>query len=636
MDFIDSKTIYFIYVLTSIISSVVLGSLWKENHHRFPQIALWFFNTVLQASGFLLMILRDVIPDFFSMVVANGFIISGIILLTVGLEQFIGRKPVLWPRGLLLATFIAIHAYFTFTVPNLAIRNINASAALVILATRTSWVLLFQENRKMRELTRATAFAMLAHVLASLYHIYINLTVTTGKDLFNQGIQNPILILSYMLIYLCLIFTLVLIVTKRTNEELEQSENKFSTAFKTAPYALSITSLIDGKLLAFNEAFVSLTEYSCSELTGKTTMELNLWASKTERTDLLVDIQNGIKIKNKEMQFRTKNGRLISCLFSTEYISLNEGACLLSSITDISERIAMETEIRQNKAFLSGIIEHSGNLICVKDRDGKYKLVNKKWEQVTELGRDEALGKTDLELFPGFVGETFHANDQIALLADGDTEHEEILETPSGTRYFLSIKFPLQDEKGIVSGTCAMISDITERKQAEFQIQHLANHDYLTDLPTMRLAWECLAVAVQNAQTNNKPGALLYLDLDGFKKVNDTIGHNGGDFVLQEISRRLETCRKQKDTVARVGGDEFLFIMAEAGTPKDAILLAEMILGKINEPISIEETTFHVSTSIGIVFFPDQENDHNNLVKKADLAMYESKKKGKNRWTIAD
>jgi diguanylate cyclase (GGDEF)-like protein/PAS domain S-box-containing protein len=633
MGFIDSKTIFFVYIITSIISSVVQLSLWHENRQRFPELKFWFMDTVLQTMGLFFILLRGTIPDFFSIILANGFIITGTISLFVGLELFVGRKPKLWPHFLLLGGFLSLHVWFTYVMPDLAIRNINSSLALVLLTLRIGLILLFRIDKEMRKITRATVFVILAHSLASFLHILSNLTKTRGNDLFNLGTSNASFILSYMIIYLSLTFTLVLMVTNRTKNELKHSENKFSTVFKTAPYALSLTSLKEGTLIAFNDAFLAMSEYSSSELNGKSTLDLNIWTSEAERKNLLTSIENGVPIKNRELQFRAKGDTLRTCLLSTEFLSLNGNPCLLSSTTDISERIAMEAELRQNRAFLSGIIEHSGNLICVKEKDGTYKLVNTKWEQITGLSRNEVLGKTDLQLFPGPVGRTFHDNDQEAMAKEGDTEHEESLETPSGKKYFLSIKFPLHDKTGAISGICAMISDITERKQTEEKIEHLANHDHLTGLPTMRLAKKRLSLALDHAQNTKKEGALLYLDLDGFKRVNDTLGHDAGDIVLKEVGRRLETCTKDH-SVARIGGDEFLIILTEIESTSSVVNLSNILLQEVSKAILIGEISFEISTSIGIVFFTGEDSNLDRLIKRADFAMYESKKKGKNNWTM--
>jgi diguanylate cyclase (GGDEF)-like protein/PAS domain S-box-containing protein len=635
MGFIDSKTIFFVYIVTSIISSVVQLSLWRENRQRFPEIKLWFVDTVLQTMGLFFILLRGAIPDFFSIILANGFIITGTICLFVGLELFVGRKPKLLPHFLLLGGFLSLHLWFTYAMPNLAIRNINSSLALVLLTLRIGFTLLFRIDKEMRKITRATAVVILAHCLASFLHILSNLSKTRENDLFNLGTSNASFILSYMIIYLSLTFTLVLMVTNRTKQELQQSENKFFTVFKTAPYALSLTSLKEGTLIAFNDAFISLSGYSSSELEGKSTLDLNIWTSESERENMLTCIEKGLQIKNKEIQFRPKGEKLLTCLLSTEFLYLNDIPCLLSSTTDISERIAMESELRQNRTFLSDIIEHSGNLICAKEKDGTYKLVNTKWEQITGLGRNEVLGKTDLEVFPGSVGQEFHDNDQEAMLNDGDTEHEESLDTPSGKKYFLSIKFPLHDKTGDISGICAMISDITDRKQTEDQIEYLANHDHLTGLPTMRLAKKKLSLALKHTHDTQKEGALLYLDLDGFKRVNDTIGHDAGDFVLKEIGKRLKTCNTDKyTTVARIGGDEFLIILTEIESTTSVVNLSNLLLVEVNKPILIGTTSFEISTSIGIVFFPGKDTNLDSIIKRADEAMYESKKKGKNSWTM--
>jgi diguanylate cyclase (GGDEF)-like protein/PAS domain S-box-containing protein len=633
MGFIDSKTIFFVYIVISIISSVVQLSLWHENRNRFPEIKLWFEDAVLQTIGLFLILLRGTIPDFFSIVLGNGFIITGTICLFVGLELFVGRKPKLWPHYWLLGIFLTIHVWFTYATPNLAIRNINSSAALMLLTLRIGLIFLFRIDKEMRKITRATVFVILAHSLASLLHIISNLAKTKENDLFNLGTSNSSLMLSYMVIYLSLTFALVLMVTNRTKNELTQSESKFSTVFKTAPYALSLTSLQNGTLIACNDAFISMSGYSNEELYGNSTLALNMWTSESERKYFIASVEKGLSIKNREIQFRTKQGNLITCLLSTEFLYLNGKPCLLSSTTDISDRIEMEMELRQNRAFLSGIIEHSGNLICVKEKDGKYKLVNTKWEQITGLSRTDVLGKTDLEVFPGAIGRQFHENDQEAMSSAGDTEHEESLDTPSGKKYFLSIKFPIHDKNGDVSGICAMISDITDRKLTEEKIEHLANHDHLTGLPTMRLAKKRLSLALNHAKETQKEGALIYLDLDGFKRVNDTLGHDAGDFVLKAVGRRLETCTKDH-TVARIGGDEFLIILQEIESTSSVVNLSNLLLKEVSKSILVGETSFEISISIGIAFFTGEDTNLDKLINLADCAMYESKKKGKNSWTM--
>jgi len=177
--------------------------------------------------------------------------------------------------------------------------------------------------------------------------------------------------------------------------------------------------------------------------------------------------------------------------------------------------------------------------------------------------------------------------------------------------------------------------NITERKQMEEQIRHMANHDPLTALPTLRLANDRLAMAISEATRNNTMVAALFLDLDDFKEVNDTFGHSAGDSVLKQVALRMLDCVRKADTVARIGGDEFLVIATGIHAPKDASLVAEKIIRVVPQPIMIDTKQIVVGVSIGIALFPDHSEDKEQLLELADEAMYMIKKSGKNGYRFA-
>ncbi|MDD5057721.1 MAG: diguanylate cyclase [Sideroxydans sp.] len=175
-----------------------------------------------------------------------------------------------------------------------------------------------------------------------------------------------------------------------------------------------------------------------------------------------------------------------------------------------------------------------------------------------------------------------------------------------------------------------IIRDITERKQAEQRIAHLAHYDYLTDLPNRALFLDMLDHSVALAKRNNLKLSVLFLDLDGFKIINDTLGHDAGDLLLKEVAERLKESLRVSDVVARVGGDEFILVLDNIESAENAEHVAGKIIASLSEPFDLMGNRVQVGASIGISIFPDNDIDPDRLVKQADEAMYLAKKSGKN------
>lgn len=178
--------------------------------------------------------------------------------------------------------------------------------------------------------------------------------------------------------------------------------------------------------------------------------------------------------------------------------------------------------------------------------------------------------------------------------------------------------------------------EITSRKLAEEQIHHMATHDMLTGLPSLRLAKDRLSVALSMSRRYKKMTAVMFIDLDGFKKVNDTMGHDAGDYVLKLVAERMLSCVRESDTVARVGGDEFLLISSELYSKDDAARIAEKLIGLVSQPIVLIRQQTAVGASIGIALYPENGEDMDQLIKQADEAMYRVKNAGKNGFAFAN
>ncbi len=191
-----------------------------------------------------------------------------------------------------------------------------------------------------------------------------------------------------------------------------------------------------------------------------------------------------------------------------------------------------------------------------------------------------------------------------------------------------------EDGKPVVM--CGTHQDITQRKLVEEQVAHMANHDGLTDLPSLRLAMERLVLSLSMARRHKTMAAVMFIDLDGFKTINDTLGHDAGDYVLKQVAQRMLSCVRETDTVARVGGDEFLFIAGELQSSENAALIAGKITHTISQPILFDGQRAMVGASIGISLFPRDGDTADTLVKSADEAMYEVKNSGKNGYRFVN
>ena len=306
-----------------------------------------------------------------------------------------------------------------------------------------------------------------------------------------------------------------------------------------------------------------------------------------------------------------------------------------SASIDITDRRRDEEELRQ----LSKAVESAGNGILIADaRKPDYPViyVNPAVEQVTGYSQDELIGRN-----PRFL----HSDD---IDQPGLDELRTALACGKGCRTILRnyrkdgslfwndfTLSPVNDSNGETSHWIGVQSDITERKKAEEHIEALAYFDALTEIPNRTLFHDRLQQALTHAQRSRQYVGLLYLDVDNFKTVNDTMGHEAGDRLLQAVAERVEGCVRQWDTVARMGGDEFTIIvdnLPPSSTVKTLTGIAEKVMTAISEPIMIDANEIFVTASIGIAHYPQDGDSVDELVKSADTAMYHSKSLGRNTY----
>ncbi|WP_413166764.1 EAL domain-containing protein [Capilliphycus salinus ALCB114379] len=311
---------------------------------------------------------------------------------------------------------------------------------------------------------------------------------------------------------------------------------------------------------------------------------------------------------------------------------------------DITERYEAQEEVRQTRNFLQTMIDHLPVAVFVKqtspDEDfGRFRLWNKACEQLFGLSEDRVLGKTVYDVFPPSQAECFDQQDR-AVLETGRVLDipEEQVETPTvGRRILHTVKVPLRDRNDDTEYLICIGEDITQRKQAEEQLRHHAFYDTLTDLPNRALFLDRLAQVLKRVQQGfGKWFAVLFLDLDNFKRVNDSLGHEIGDQLLIAIARRLEGCLRPGDTLARLGGDEFTILLEPVGGVTDAIEVARLVHQQLILPFNLKGNEVFTNASIGIALSGASCERPEDLLRNADLAMYRAKEMGKGAYAVFD
>lgn len=299
---------------------------------------------------------------------------------------------------------------------------------------------------------------------------------------------------------------------------------------------------------------------------------------------------------------------------------------------DITERKAAEAELRMTAAIFNSQVG-----MVVTDNKGQILKVNEAFTQVTGYGSNEIIGQQMNVLSSGIHAPKFYAAMWKSIVEQGAWEGEIWNRRKNGETYpqWLTIT-AIKGGDGDVINYVGTLLDITHRKALEEKMQRLAHYDTLTELPNRALLLERLQTGIGHAKRTKSLLSLMYMDLDRFKEVNDTLGHAIGDLLLKEVAERIKACMKREtDTVARIGGDEFIGLLTNISSPKEAVDIAGNILKALRAEYNLNGTLVNISASIGISFYPVHAEDAEGLTKAADTALYEAKNAGRDQYKIA-
>ncbi len=436
--------------------------------------------------------------------------------------------------------------------------------------------------------------------------------------------------------------TLALVRAQLSDEARRESEERFRALFNQATVGVAQVDSATGQFVRVNQRYADILGYSPQELVGMT------FQSLTHPDDLAADLAQVRRLQSGdvpeyrlEKRYIHKDGHEVwgDLTVSSMWASGSAPGYHIAVVQDITARKRMEENLRANEQRLRSILERLPMGLCLVQDDGLISFRNARYVQICGYTQEE-VPDTNTWWQRAYPDATEREAIRQRLL---DTSHQGIIPLAEYTIRCADGKYKPVEISGIFveGGRLITMQDLSERKAAEEEINQLAYYDPLTRLPNRRLLMDRLQQALATSARHQRSGALLMLDLDNFKTVNETRGHDRGDALLLQVAHRLRSCVHEDDTVARQGGDEFVVVLEDLGdSPEEAAARAEdvgqRILGVLREQYQIDGDAHHSSLSMGVTIYSGTRETVDELLKRADLALYQAKNAGRDTLRFYD
>jgi diguanylate cyclase (GGDEF)-like protein/PAS domain S-box-containing protein len=417
-------------------------------------------------------------------------------------------------------------------------------------------------------------------------------------------------------------------------KRVEEEQRRFRIAMDNSADMIVLIDRAAMRFVDVNNTACGLLGYSREELLQMGPQDV-LPASRAELERAYDEfIANPSHITGMHSYYRRKDGSTFP-FESTRHVLRSGDTHIIAAISrDVSARVAAEEALRASEERFRSLTQLSTDMYWEQDDQFRFTSMSGTGSKRVNVKTFPAAGKKRWE------------QNYINMTADQWAGHIALLEAhqefrdmelcrldESGKKIWISISgAPVFDSSGAFRGYRGVGKDITERKHDEEHIHFLANHDALTSLPNRAMFGDVLGLAIQNARRYNRGFAVLFIDLDRFKNINDTLGHDAGDKLLQEMGKRIALIMRTSDVVARLGGDEFVVLVQEVTEAKQVASVARKVLSALVHPVTIQGQECRVTASIGICMYPTEAQDELALMKNADIAMYHAKEDGKNTY----
>jgi diguanylate cyclase (GGDEF)-like protein/PAS domain S-box-containing protein len=351
------------------------------------------------------------------------------------------------------------------------------------------------------------------------------------------------------------------------------------------------------------------------------------------RRDVLANGQSGEYRRLQWDDIRVTGRDGLSRIVQASNIPLPEHGLMISTVQDVTDRKLAEEALRESERRYQIMAESSPVGIFRAAPPGQCRYVNRRWREIAGMTAEKALADGWLAAVHPDDREFVVGTWTLCVQERRTFRSECRFKRPGGLTTWVFVQAePVFDSQDALTGYIGSVTDISERKRTEEEIRQLAYYDALTRLPNRAFFLEQLRRALDTAHRNGTRVAILFCDLDNFKDVNDTLGHDKGDLLLKQIAGRLSACIRKGDTLSRLGGDEFVLLLPATSGDKEAVTVARKIKRQMSKPFDLEGPEVYSTPSIGIAIFPEDGGDVSTLLKHADMAMYVAKSKGRNRY----
>lgn len=433
-----------------------------------------------------------------------------------------------------------------------------------------------------------------------------------------------------MLIFLYMFF--YLIKNRISEDEAKESERKFRSLFENIMDVQYSTDL-EGNLTLISPSGVRLLGYEDDEEMIRFGVGQNMFYSVAERREFLKTLAAKGEVKNYEIRLRKKDNTPIIVEMNTKIIYDKNKKQV--SVEGIFRDITYRKDYEQQLQLMAIVFDTAVESIIITNSKGVVHKVNPAFTEITGYKPHLIIGRSPKILRSGKHPESFYISIQKQLFRKGRWTGEIWNRKANGEVYpeWLSIT-TVTDVKGDIQHYVLVGHDISELKKSEERLKFQAYHDSLTGLPNRELMLDRLEMALAYSSRHGKQIAILFIDLDNFKNINDTAGHHVGDIFLQRIAEILKLSCREEDTIARMGGDEFVILLPDVENEDSAVNVAKRIFDAFSDSISINELRLTAGASIGISFYPKDGTNSSDLLRAADMAMYFAKQKGKGNYVM--
>ena len=418
--------------------------------------------------------------------------------------------------------------------------------------------------------------------------------------------------------------------------QLRESEALFHATVELATVCITHVAE-DGRFIQVNQATCKLLGYTEAELLQMSFRDISHPDDANLSKDVRARLWAGeIDSFQLEKRYLHKNGRAIWVGLSSTVKRgpTGEPEYDITVFEDITARKETEQALQESEARFRSLIELTSDGYWEQDAELRFSHFAGQDEESLKSLRNRFLGKRNWET--NIIVEGEGGWDKMKAVMEARQPFRDVITStilPDGSQRFTSISGePIFDGDGRFTGYRGLSRDITEQKQAEARIRHLATHDRLTNLPNREMLSQLMNNAIQTSRRYNRRFAVLFIDLDGFKQVNDILGHKGGDELLVEVTERLKKILRASDVIARLGGDEFVVLVQEIQEENQVAIIANNILGAVKNPFLFMGQECGVTASIGICIYSSESQDELTMMKHADIAMYLAKERGKNNY----